>query len=208
MTNTNTVKLTIDSVNYEFTKGTYNGTSAILERQTGYVNASSFCKQYNKRIGRFFETEGWKEYIKEFCNEYKANSEVAKMPCHENSSDWWRFKLHAGIPKQHQELRGIYVDPRLINYIAEWCSPKYAIRVAKLLDSINTSVHKQLEEKKLEDNVENSKKLFISTCETIVDVVSNNDVSNINEAFENQFSWVSEIYLKVIHKHIMMLMML
>ena len=35
------------------------------------------------------------------------------------------------------ELQGTYIDPRLINYIAMWACPKYAVYVGKIMDSIN-----------------------------------------------------------------------
>jgi cell division protein FtsB len=36
---------------------------------------------------------------------------------------------------------GSYVDQRLINYIAFWASPKYAVQVGKIMDQINIQVH-------------------------------------------------------------------
>ncbi|KAA6387817.1 MAG: hypothetical protein EZS28_016652 [Streblomastix strix] len=35
------------------------------------------------------------------------------------------------------EYRGYYVHPNLINYIAAWISPKYAVYVRRIMDSIN-----------------------------------------------------------------------
>lgn len=162
------VQLTIDNVDYMFDDATYNGMELIVESKSKYVNASSFCKQYNKRLGRLFESVNWKEYISEFVLEFKdeleGQSTMANLPP-------WSFKLNKGIPDSLKRIRGLYVHPKLINYIAIWCSPKYAIRVAKLLDSINTSVHKQLEEQKLNDTPDNSHKLFLSTCETIISLI-------------------------------------
>jgi len=34
-------------------------------------------------------------------------------------------------------LRGTYVHPKLVNYVAIWASPKYAARVSEIMDSIN-----------------------------------------------------------------------
>ena len=50
------------------------------------------------------------------------------------------------------EYRGSYVDPRLINYIAMWASPRYAVYVGKIMDLIN--VRNQIEKKILEQENE------------------------------------------------------
>jgi hypothetical protein len=34
-------------------------------------------------------------------------------------------------------FKGYYVHPNLINYIAIWVSPKYAVAVRKIMDKIN-----------------------------------------------------------------------
>ncbi|EAX84210.1 hypothetical protein TVAG_011860 [Trichomonas vaginalis G3] len=70
------------------------------------------------------------------------------------------YKIHAGIPDEIKQVRGTYVDPRLINYIAMWASPKYCIAVGKIMDSIDKKVHEKLDEEELEDTVENAKPLF------------------------------------------------
>ncbi|EAX73863.1 N1R/p28-like protein, putative [Trichomonas vaginalis G3] len=68
--------------------------------------------------------------------------------------------MRAGIPDEIKQVRGTYVDPRLLNYIAMWASPKYCITVGKIMDSIDKKVHEKLDEEELEDTVENAKPLF------------------------------------------------
>ena len=192
----NSVKLTINNVNYEFVNATYNGMEIIYEKTTGYINASSFCKQYNKRLGRFFEKEDFKEFIRVFKQEYKVSSEVAKLTCHENNEEWWRFQLHSGIPKQHQRLRGVYIDSRIINFLAMWCSPAYLINVNKIMDSINDQVHQQLQQKQLPDIPTNAQPIFNSTVEDITNhrFVSDNENSQCwgvreHDRFDYLSSW-------------------
>ena len=36
-----------------------------------------------------------------------------------------------------KDLAGSYFDRRLVNYIAIWASPKYAIKVSKIMDAID-----------------------------------------------------------------------
>ena len=152
-----TVQLKINSVEYTFNEATYNGMVIIVEKNSKYINAGSFCKQYNKRLGRLFETSNWKEFITEFELEYKDELEgqttMANLPP-------WSFKLNKGIPDSLKKIRGLYVHPKLINYIAIWCSPKYAITVGKIMDSINESIHQQMKKENLPDSVEVSKRLY------------------------------------------------
>jgi hypothetical protein len=35
------------------------------------------------------------------------------------------------------KYKGYYIHPKLINYIAFWISPKYAVSVRKIMDKIN-----------------------------------------------------------------------
>ena len=51
------------------------------------------------------------------------------------------------------KYRGTYVHPKLINYIAIWASPKYAIYVGKIMDQINDKVHEKLDEQDKEDHL-------------------------------------------------------
>ena len=92
------------------------------------------------------------------------------------------------------ELKGTYVDPRLINYIAMWVSPKYAIYVGKIMDSINERaklknisdnenlneiINKLNEEnKELRDKITEQKETIIEQEETIEE----QDIKIFNES--------------------------
>ncbi len=95
------------------------------------------------------------------------------------SDDEFIYKLNAGIPDSKKELRGSYVDKRLINYIAIWASPEYAVYVGLIMDSINDKVHEKLDENKLDDTVENAKPIF----NNIVHQIASVDKSSFEEQF-------------------------
>lgn len=116
--------------------------------------------QLNKKFRKIFENHSWQEYIKAFENEYYSSEQS-----NSRNSDGWSFKLHAGIPDKLKHLRGTYIDSRLINYIAIWCSPTYAISVGKIMDSINDQVHQQLQQKQLPDTPTNAQSIFEQTIE-------------------------------------------
>ena len=58
------------------------------------------------------------------------------------------------------EYQGEYIHPKLVHFIAEYCSKVYAFKVAELMDSINENVHEQLNKQQLPDTVEISKQIF------------------------------------------------
>ena len=118
----------IISNNEKFVNGSYNGISVLIRELDGFINATKLCKQFKKnRIHKLFENQSWKEYLNEFKHEYYREEVVP------NSGEQI-YELKKGYIN---EIRGTYVDPRLINYIAIWASPKYAITVGKIMDNIN-----------------------------------------------------------------------
>lgn len=179
MTTNDTVKLNINGENIEFVKGTYNGMTIIKIKNLNFINASKFTKQYNKRLGRIFESKNWNEFIITFEHEYypefkrenEGKSTMANLPP-------WSKQFNKGIPDSLKQYRGLYVDERLINYIAFLSCPQYAIYVGKVMDSINDKVHEQLEKQSLPDTVENAKPIFNQTVEEIQNhLVSDNENS-------------------------------
>ena len=176
MTTLDNVKLIIDDESVEFVKGTYNSMSIIQVKGSNFINASKFTKQYKKRLGRLFETRNWKEFILTFESEYypEFKHETADESKVANLTPWSK-RYHKGIPDSLKEYRGLYVDARLINYIAFWSSPKYAIYCGIIMDSINDSVHAQLSLQSLPDTPLNTKTIFEETVCNISRFTSDNE---------------------------------
>ena len=141
-----------------FTRGTYNGISVIIRDKDGYINATEMCRQFGKRFAKINENHAWQEYYKEFQREYSA---LPELGVHRPTS--FSYQINKGLSTNQNYLRGTYVDPRLINYIAIWCSPKYAVAVGKIMDSINDRVHQELANQNLPDTPENAKPAFDNT---------------------------------------------
>ena len=117
----------IKSNNEIFIRSTYNTINVIIRKKDNFVNATQMCNQFNRRFRKIFENHAWQEYYEEFKKEY-YNEPVR----HEMGEPM--YILRKGY---FNEIRGTYVDPRLINHIAIWVNPKYAIYVGKIMDSIN-----------------------------------------------------------------------
>ena len=66
--------------NEYFVKSSYNGISVIIREKDGYINATSLCNQFGKRLKKLFENQSWKEYLQLFMKEYYNNCENSNGP--------------------------------------------------------------------------------------------------------------------------------
>ena len=68
-------------------------------------------------------------FYDEFCKEYEKNMSGGFPPNAENTGNTYSIKL-----------RGYYIHPKLINYVAMWASPRYAVYVSKIMDLLNERI--------------------------------------------------------------------
>jgi hypothetical protein len=118
-----------------FTKGTYNGISIIIRDKDNYINATTMCNQFGKKFRKIFENHSWQSYL----NEFKAEYLSAGIPAFNENR--FQYIIYKGYLK---EVSGTYIHPKLINYVAMWASPKYSIKVGKIMDAINENNFEKL----------------------------------------------------------------
>ena len=162
MESNNVEKQTITANGETFKRGTYNGISVLIREKDGFINATEMCNQFNKRFRKINENHAWQAYYEAFCKEYYARPEMGeqeKTPI---------YQLNKGYSVKENYLRGYYVDPRLINYIAFWASPRYAVLVGKIMDAINNKVHEVLSDQSLPDTVENAEPVLKAVIDEIL----------------------------------------
>lgn len=162
-----------DGQTCKFEVKTYNGIEIIFEINTGYFNASQMCSSNDKSWRDYKRTKMYQRKLAAFVKILGAGIPAPSM-----------IAKNGVIPR----FQGEYLHPKLIHFVAEYISDEYAFKVAELMDSINDQVHKQLEEKKLDDKPDNSQKLFISTCETIISLIDDANKRG-QQAFEQQFAY-------------------
>ena len=129
-------------MNCNFEIKTYNGISIIVNNNDGYINASQMCSSNGKFWRHYKNTKMWKSITEAFDKRY----------LNEKSSYY--------IDKVSPQYQGEYIHPKLVHFVAEYCSVDYAFAVAELMDSINNKVHDVLEKQHLQDTVENAKPVF------------------------------------------------
>lgn len=114
-------KLIIEDINDKYAYIQYNNFNKVmLMKSVSYVNATKFCNDFdsNKRF------RDWKR---------NQQSEELILEVETILSDKSRSAIIV-IEDGNNEFRGIYVHPLLINSIAQWISPKYAIYVNNLMN--------------------------------------------------------------------------
>ena len=146
---------------------TYNGISIIVNKADGYINASQMCSSNKKLWRQYKNTKSWKQVKEVFEKHYNQGVEKPTPSYY--------------LEKVKPQYQGEYIHPKLVHFVAEYCSVEYAFIVAELMDSINDKVHETLNEKQLTDTVENAKPIF----NNIVNQLAPNDKT----AFEEQFCY-------------------
>lgn len=144
--------------NWNFEKKTYNGIEIIVETNSGYVNASQMCSSNGKLWRQYKTTNQWKEIV-EIYDEFIKPNEISK------EIQGVAFPTPQFDIKITRDFQGTYVHPKLVHFVAEYVSKRYAFKVAELMDSINDQVHQQLQQKQLPDTPTNAQPIFEQTIE-------------------------------------------
>lgn len=118
---------TTEKINYKdelFIKSTYNGVSILIRKKDGYINASKMGN--NNKLARKFVNS---EKFYNLCEIYK------KFGSGRNCPDQIIPKYE--LKNVANELKGIYINPELVHFVAEWVNYEYAFTVSRIMDSIN-----------------------------------------------------------------------
>ena len=119
MNTTNLItKLAYENIDDTFSKARYGDFEVIINTKTGYINATKLCADGGKILKNWTRNDFAKELV--VCLEsHGLNIEPVTMT------------VSGG---QNTTIRGTYVHPDLIPHIASWVSPKFAIKVSKIVN--------------------------------------------------------------------------
>ena len=126
----------------------YNDIRIIVREKDGYINVTKMCSDNGKRFRDYIKFDEWKEIEKIFqSSEGSGNSHRVPL-----------YELRQGYPAK---VTGSYIHPKLIHFVAHWCSIDYAFKVAHIMDLLNEELHNRtitLEQKiaELEQEIENA----------------------------------------------------
>ena len=102
---------------------TYNGISVMIDLN-GFYNASKICSDNQKRFNDISGSKYWNEYLDEI-------SSVLKIP----QTDLIVEKLDFS-----NDVKGIYIHPKLVNWLCMHINYEYAILVGEIMDLYNQKI--------------------------------------------------------------------
>jgi hypothetical protein len=109
-------KLAYESIDDTYSHAEYGDFKVIMNIKTGYINATKLCADGGKRFDNWIRNTGNKELVEEGKKNFLTYEEVLIT---DNS---------------YGLTRGTYAHPDLIPHIASWVSPKFAIKVSKIVN--------------------------------------------------------------------------
>ena len=109
-------KLAYEPIDDTYSHAEYGDFKVIMNIKTGYINATKLCADGGKQMKHWLENNSSKNLIECFENN---QSESRPVLITDNS---------------YGLTRGTYSHPDLIPHIASWVSPKFAIKVSKIVN--------------------------------------------------------------------------
>jgi hypothetical protein len=157
--------LIINIINSDYVEIKYAEFDIIMCKKDQYLNMTKVVKLDLTKEGNPKEIEQWfrLEYVKELLNE--IDSEV---PCAN------RVPLFYSVKDGPNNLRGTYCHKLLVPHILSWCSPRFAVKVSKIVNmyyehmgDIKTDELKILNDEliKLQNSTDQADKDFLAELE-------------------------------------------
>ncbi len=133
----------ITDIAYQQIKGDYywaryGDFKVIMNKATGYINATKLCQLANSKEGKPKRFDHWRENI-ESKQLIEAVSASSGIPGGTLLTE----------PSVSNELRGVYAHHLLIPHIASWASPVFAVKVSVIIS--DEMVRKHREEMRVKD---------------------------------------------------------
>jgi hypothetical protein len=155
-------KLAYESIDDTYSHAEYGDFKVIMNIKTGYINATKLCADGEKQMKNWMRNDNAKELV-----ECVENNTLNNEPVLITDNSY-------GL------TRGTYAHPDLIPHIASWVSPKFAIKVSKIVNNFlirerEEQLRKQFNEEKsemvirFEELEKRSKELHENTLKAIND---------------------------------------
>lgn len=127
-----------ENINDTFSYGLYGDIKVIIMKSNGYINATNLCKLSNKRFDNWLQNKNSQELINELSSPGIPGDETL-------------ITITGGAKEC---TRGTYVNPLLIPHISSWASPKFAIKISKIINEYFINEYKRKIKEK-DDNIKN-----------------------------------------------------
>ena len=107
-----------------FTVTDYNGISVIMD-EDGYYNASKICSDNDTQFSNITANKYWVSYIDML----------------QRLLDFQETPLTKDRLTLSNEVKGVYIHPKLVNFLCIHVDIEYAIKVGEIMDAINERIH-------------------------------------------------------------------
>jgi hypothetical protein len=125
-----------------FTQKTYNGVSILVRDADGYVNAS--------KMGNGDEGHQVRQYLsgkrfEEVCAVWSLQMGSSEVSTPQQPAKYSLLETYSN------EVKGTYIHPDLVHFVAEWVDLEYTFRVQKIMNDLNRQLHSIMEYNGLPD---------------------------------------------------------
>ena len=181
----------------KFIRTDYNGISVIID-SNGYYNASKICSDNKTRFLNISRNNYWTDYLSIISLLLKIEQqELIVEKLHNNG-----FSI---------DVQGVYIHPKLVNYLCIHVNLEYAVKVSEIMDLMNERIH--INNSNLEEEIEKLKKENEKLEKLAVPEGTNTKLLRILKIRDNKYKITADSYrsdksfekngFKVIHKFIL-----
>ena len=181
----------------KFIRTDYNGISVIIDSK-GYYNASKICSDNKTRFLNISRNNYWTDYLSIISLLLKIEQqELIVEKLHNNG-----FSI---------DVQGVYIHPKLVNYLCIHVNLEYAVKVSEIMDLMNERIH--INNSNLEEEIEKLKKENEKLEKLAVPEGTNTKLLRILKIRDNKYKITADSYrsdksfekngFKVIHKFIL-----
>lgn len=181
----------------KFIRTNYNGISVIID-SNGYYNASKICSDNKTQFTNISRNKYWIDYLSKISSLLRIEDRELIIN-----------KLN--INGYSKEVQGVYIHPKLVNYLCIHVNLDYAILVGEIMDIMNERIH--INNSNLENEIDKLKKEIKKLNKLAVPEGTNTKLLRILKIRDNKYKITADSYrsdksfekngFKVIHKFIL-----
>ena len=178
----------------KFIRTDYNGISVIIDSK-GYYNASKICSDNKTQYTNISRNKYWTDYLSKISRLLRIEDTQLVIEKLEFSND----------------VKGVYIHPKLVNWLCEHVNIDYAILVSEIMDLMNERIH--INNSNLENEIDKLKKENEKLEKLAVPEGTNTKLLRILKIRDNKYKITADSYrsdksfekngFKVIHKFIL-----
>lgn len=181
----------------KFIRTDYNGISVIID-SNGYYNASKICSDNKTQFTNISRNKYWIDYLSKISSLLRIEDRELIIN-----------KLN--INGYSKEVQGVYIHPKLVNYLCIHVNLDYAILVGEIMDLMKERIH--INNSNLENEIDKLKKEIKKLNKLAVPEGTNTKLLRILKIRDNKYKITADSYrsdksfekngFKVIHKFIL-----